>query len=84
MLKELFEKSLPNYYEQVSNKEVYVYMSNVEQVIQEARDRIKSLQTKAHNAPRFDEAHAYHMAWLELSFTSAEILSKQLTSEIKK
>ena len=84
MLKELFEKTLPNYYEQVSNKEVYVYMSNVEQVIEEAKDRIKNLQTKAHNEQRYDEAHAYNMAWLELAFVSTEILSKQLTSEIKK
>ena len=84
MLKELFEKSLPNYYEQVSNKEVYVYMSNVEKVIEEAKDRIKNHQTKAHNEERYDEAHAYHMAWLELAFISTEILSKQLTSEIKK
>tara|TARA_A100001201_G_C4037713_1_gene185687 strand:+ start:127 stop:381 length:255 start_codon:yes stop_codon:yes gene_type:complete len=84
MLKQLFEKNLPNYYKQVSEKEVYVYMSNVEQVIQEARDRIKQLQTEAHNEQRYDESHAYHRAWIELSFTSAEILSKQLTSEIKK
>ena len=84
MLKELFEKTLPNYYEQVSNKEVYVYMSNVEQVIEEAKDRIKNLQTKAHNEQRYDEAHAYNMAWIELAFVCTEILSKQLTSEIKK
>ena len=84
MLKELFQKTLPNYYEQVSKKEVYVYMSNVEKAIGEAKDRIKQLQTDAHNEQRYDEAHAYHMAWLELAFTSTEILSKQLTSEIKK
>ena len=84
MLKELFQKTLPNYYNEVSKKEVYVYMSNVEQVIQEAKSRIKQLQIDAHNEQRYDEAHAYHKALIELAFTSVEIMSKQLTSEIKK
>ena len=66
MLKELFQKTLPNYYNEVSKKEVYVYMSNVEQVIQEAKDRIKQLQIDAYNQQRHDEAHAYHLSLIHI------------------
>ena len=75
MLKELFNK---NYTE--SNKETYVYLSNVNKVLDEVRENIKALQVEAFNNEDYEGAEAYKTALYEMAFIGNRILDKQLMS----
>jgi len=78
MLKELFEKNLPNYYEQVANKETHVYLSNVNKVLEAYRERLRALKVKAYTEGKHDVQEGLHLALCELAFVTSEIMNEQL------
>ena len=79
-LKTLFSETLPAYYNAAAKKETHVYMSNVNEAIDEAKERIQELHTEYHLKGDTDIAYGIKLAKDEIAFTSSEILLKQLKS----
>ena len=77
MLKELFNKTLPNYYKQVSEKKTLVHLESVETVIEAARKRIRQRKIEASNVLNIEAVAAYELALIELSFYRTEIIQEQ-------
>lgn len=61
-----------------TERKVHVYMSNVEKVLDKAKERIKAHETQAYVDKNYDRGHAYHMALIELAFVTSEIMLEQL------
>jgi len=77
MLKELFEKTLPNYYKQVGEAKTLVHLESVETVIEDARKRIRQRKIEAADVLNIEAATAYELALVELSFYRTEIIQEQ-------
>ena len=77
MLKQLLEKTLPNYYDKVSNGETHIYMSNINKVVDEAKERIRKLKAEHHVAGNHDIVHGLDLALCEMAFVTSEILLEQ-------
>ena len=81
MLKELFEKTLPSYYNEISKKETHVYLSNVDKVVDETKERIRKLKAEHTAKGEYDIVEGLHLAICEMSFMTSEIMLKQLKDE---
>ena len=81
MLKELFEKTLPTYYKEVNKKEVHIYMSNINKVVDETKERIRKLKTQQHAEGNYEVVHGLHLALCEMAFVTSEIMLEQLNKE---
>jgi len=81
MLKELFEKTLPSYYNEISKKETHVYLSNVDKVVDETKERIRKLKVEHTAKGEYDIVEGLHKAICEMSFMTSEIMLKQLKDE---
>lgn len=81
MLKELFEKTLPTYYKEVNKKEVHIYMSNVNKVVDDTKDRIRQLKAEHHAEGNYEVGHGLHLALCEMAFITSEIMLEQLNKE---
>ena len=79
-LKTLFSETLPAYYNAASKKETHVYLSNVNTVIDEAKERINQHKIESILKGNNDVADGLEIAKRELAFVSSEILLKQLKS----
>lgn len=77
MLKELFEKTLPNYYKQVGEAKTLVHLESVETVIEDARKRIRQHKIEAADVLNIEAVAAYELALIELSFYRTEIIQEQ-------
>ncbi len=64
-----------------TTREVHVYMSNVEKVLDKAKERIKAHETQAYVDNNYDRGHAYQMALIELAFVTSEIMLEQLKED---
>mgnify|MGYP003625219817 FL=1 len=80
MLKDLFEKTLPNYYKQVGEAKTLVHLESVETVIEDARKRIRQRKIEASNVLNIEAVAAYELALIELSFYRTEIIQEQFKS----
>lgn len=78
MLKELFAKTLPNYYEQVTEKETHIYMSNVNKVVDETKERLRQLKTEHLKEGNYDIVEGLHLALCEMAFITSEVMLEQL------
>ncbi len=81
MLKELFEKTLPNYYNEVSKKETHVYLSNVDKVVDETKERLRKLKAEHADKGEYDVVEGLHLATCEMAFMTSEIMLEQLKQE---
>jgi len=64
-----------------TKKEVHIYMSNIQKVLDKAKERIKAHETEAIKENNYDRAHAYQMALTELAFLYSEIMLEQLKED---
>ena len=78
MLKELFDKTLPNYYNEVSKKETHIYMSNVNKVVDDTKKRLRELKVEHLTEGNHDIVEGIHLAICEMSFMTSEIMLEQL------
>jgi len=76
-LKTLFEKTIPNHYNNLSKNETHLYKSNVDSVIDETRDRIEILRIENLSKQNNDIAEGLELAKREMSFMKVEIMSNQ-------
>jgi len=81
MLKELFKKTLPIYYKEVNKKETHIYMSNINKVVDETKDRIRQLKVEQTKEGNDNIVHGLHLALIEMSFMTSEIMLEQLKNE---
>lgn len=77
MLKDLFEKNLPSYYKQVSEKKTLVHLESVEVVIEAIRERIRQRKIEESNVLNYEAVAAYELALIELNFYRTEIIQEQ-------
>ena len=77
-LKTLFKDTLPAYYDAATKNETHVYMSNVNKVIDETKDRITQIKTEHHLKGNTDVVYGLQLAKDEMAFLHSEILLEQL------
>tara|TARA_Y100001973_G_C5204906_1_gene340742 strand:+ start:1610 stop:1852 length:243 start_codon:yes stop_codon:yes gene_type:complete len=71
-------KEIADIFSVAKTKETYVYMRNVEKVLDEAKARIKAHETEAFANDDYVRGHAYQMALIELAFVTSQIMLEQL------
>ena len=77
-LKTLFKETLPAYYDEVNKKETYVYLSTVNKVLNETKDRIRERKVANHVDGYTEIALGLELALNELAFVSSEITLEQI------
>lgn len=83
MLKELFEKAIPESYGVLGSGESLLHSSSVESVLMAARERIRERQIEAEVEMNPDMALAYKIALSELAFFMTEVSEEQINRTIK-
>ena len=73
MLEQLFKKT--------NKRETHIYMSNINKIVDETKDRIRKLKVEHSIEGNDDIVHGLHLALLEMSFITSEIMLEQLKNE---
>ncbi len=71
-------KEIADIFSAAKTKETYVYMRNVEKVLDAAKARIKAHETEAFAKDDYERGHAYQLALIELAFVTSQIMLEQL------
>lgn len=77
-LKTLFKETLPAYYDAASSKNTHVYMSSVNKVIDDTKQRLDELRVEQIQNGNDEVADGIRLAQNEIAFTSSEIMLEQL------
>tara|TARA_R100000655_G_scaffold42676_1_gene78692 strand:+ start:327 stop:557 length:231 start_codon:yes stop_codon:yes gene_type:complete len=73
MLKQLFKET--------KKRETHIYMSNINKVVDETKDRIRKLKAEHAIEGNDDIVHGLHLALIEMSFMTSEIMLEQLKKD---
>lgn len=77
-LKTLFKETLPAYYEAASSKNTHVYMSSVNKVIEDTKQRLDELRVEQIQNGNDEVADGIRLAKDELAFICSEIMLEQI------